>query len=599
MGYPNEKTFTQERDNLMKLLKKLWDLMNSPEYEKQFMIALPCIAVLISLLILSPQIKTFARIIRAGNTPAAHETLVTEADVQKADIMQQTQMPVPTPVQTAEPAPASTPTPTATPIVKSPAYLDAVSTERDLYIKLYDENNRQITSTDTHIKLHYPSGEAYVFGADSDGAFYIVDLDGGEYTVDMLEHECYETAASITRTVKEKVEYKPIEDLNEIIHINTLDELYTPEELQADMPVTLVPEVIETPPEAMGSDNMIYEERPVVDDMGNQTYTYNYHVGPNGYLLLKDGVTESNVLPVDEDNDGVIDYGISLVQPAPTADNPNPSAYYVSEVLINPDNTPVDKFHITATPITESQARRIGWQTIDGSVYYFDSEGNTVKGLKEIDGSLYYFNQFGVKASRLGIDVSFYNEQINWQAVKAQGVDFAIIRAGGRTWEKGLLYYDSMAQEYLSKAQAAGVKTGVYFYSTATTELEAVQEATLALEVVNGRSLDLPIFIDMEYSGMYPDGRADKLDMASRVAILNAFCQTIVNGGYQAGVYSGEYFYNDNIDFNSISQYNIWLANYSSDNKLPGYAHRYDMWQFTDSGQVNGINGGVDMNVIF
>lgn len=567
--------------------------MNSPEYEKHFMLALPCIAVLVSLLILSPQIKTITKIVKANHS--APQEVVQQESVPTAE-------PEPTPIQiiAAEPSPtpAATPEPTTTPIAKTPTRLDAFSTERDLYIKLYDENNRQITSTDTRIRLHYPSGESYVFSADSDGAFYIVDLEGGEYSVDMLEHERYETAASITRTVKAKVEYKPIEDLEAIVYVNTLEELYTPEELKADLPVTLVPEVIETPPEAVGT-GQIVEERPVVDDMGNQTYKYDYHVGPNGYLLLKDGVTESNVLPIDEDNDGVVDYGMSYVQPSPTAENPNPTGYYVSETLINTDNTPVEKYHITATPVTESATRRVGWQTIDGSVYYFDSNGNTVKGLKEIDGSLYYFNQFGVKAKQLGIDVSFYNEDINWQAVKAQGVDFAIIRVGGRTWEFGKLYYDSMAKEYLAEAQSAGLKIGVYFYSTAITELEAVQEATLALEVVNGRSLDLPVFIDMEYSGMYPDGRADKLDMASRVAVLNAFCQTIENGGYQAGVYSGEYFYNDNIDFNSISQYKIWLANYSSGNRLPGYANRYDMWQFTDSGKVNGINGGVDMNVIF
>ncbi|MBQ8901145.1 MAG: hypothetical protein IJY72_09320, partial [Akkermansia sp.] len=523
----------------------------------------------------SPQIKTFSRIMRANNEAPQQ---IVQAESPESTELIPTVPPQPEPVaHEPSPTPEVTPAPTPSPIIKTPTRLDAFSTERDLYIKLYDDNNRQITSTDTQIRLHYPSGESYVFAADSDGAFYIVDLDGGEYSVDMLEHERYETAASITRTVKEKVEYKPIEDLEAIVYVNTLEELYTPEELQAEMPVTLVPEVIETPPEAIGTGQII-EEKPVVDDLGNQTYTYTFNTGPNGYLLLKGTQTESAVLPVDENNDGIIDYGMTLIQPSPTADNPNPSPYYVSEALFNSDNTPVDKYDIIATPVTEAHTRRVGWQNIDGSQYYFDSEGSTVKGLKEIDGKLHYFNQFGVKANSLGVDVSFYNEDIDWNAVKAQGVDFAIIRVGGRTWELGKLYYDSMAKEYLAEAQAAGLKIGVYVYATATTELEAVQEATLALEVVNGRSLDYPIFIDMEYSGMYPDGRADKLDMASRVAVLNAFCQTIQNGGYQAGVYSGEYFYRDNIDFNSISQYTIWLANYSSDNRLPGYANRYDMW---------------------
>ena len=578
---------------MKKFFKKLWDIMNSPKYEKQFMVALPCIAILISLLILSPQIKTIYRMIKS------QEVRVQEVVSTEAPAISPAPTAIPIPIQTAEseatPAPTASPEPTPAP--KTATYLDAVSIQRDLYIKLYEENGRQIKDTDTKIRLNYPSGESYVFGADSDGGFYIVNLESGEYSVDMVEHERYETAESITRTVKAKVQYEQIKELDSIVHVNTLEELYAPEELEAELPVTLVPDVIETPPEAVGTDNVITEEKPVVDENGNQTYTYTFNLGPNGYILLKGTQTESETIPVDEDNDGIVDYGMTKV--TPDASNGSTVPYYVSETLFNADNTPVEKYDIIAVPVTETQSRRIGWQNIDGSMYYFDSEGNTVKGLMEIDGKLYYFNQFGVKASQLGIDVSFYNEDINWQAVKAYGIDYAIIRVGGRTWEQGKLYYDSKAEEYLRKAQAAGLKIGVYFYSTAINELEAVQEASLALEVVNGRSLDMPIYIDMEYSGMYPNARADKLDMATRSEVLTAFCKTIENSGYRAGVYSGEYFYRDNIDFNAISKYHIWLANYTNDNKLPTFSKRYDMWQFTDSGQVKGINCGVDMNVIF
>ena len=182
---------------------------------------------------------------------------------------------------------------------------------------------------------------------------------------------------------------------------------------------------------------------------------------------------------------------------------------------------------------------------------------------------------------------------MDWQAVADSGIKFVILRAGT---SKGM---DTTFEDNYAGAKAAGLKVGVYFYSTAIDELEAVQEASLALEVVNGRSLDYPIFIDMEYSGMNPDGRADQLTIAQRSQIINAFCQTIQNSGYQAGVYSGEYFYNSNIDFNAIRPYTVWLANYTNDNQLPGYANRYDIWQFTDSGQVRGITYGVDMNVIF
>lgn len=107
-------------------------------------------------------------------------------------------------------------------------------------------------------------------------------------------------------------------------------------------------------------------------------------------------------------------------------------------------------------------------------MYYYDSQGQKVTGLKKIDGRIYYFDQNGVRAQSVGIDVSFYNKDINWQAVKAQGIDFAIIRLGGRTWRTGELYDDSMTQEYLREARAAGLRIGAYFYSTAVNNVEAV-----------------------------------------------------------------------------------------------------------------------------
>ena len=93
---------------------------------------------------------------------------------------------------------------------------------------------------------------------------------------------------------------------------------------------------------------------------------------------------------------------------------------------------------------------------------------------------------------------------------------------------------------------------------------------------------------------------ADNLDRVQRAAIIRAFCETILNSSnYSAGVYSGEYFMKNNLDYSSFSQYIVWLASYTNDNKLPAFGSRYDIWQFTDRGVIDGINGYVDMNVIF
>ena len=231
--------------------------------------------------------------------------------------------------------------------------------------------------------------------------------------------------------------------------------------------------------------------------------------------------------------------------------------------------------------------------------FLYDDYGNPDSGLKNIDGRLYYFNQYGERAKALGIDVSLYNNGINWPAVKAQGIDFAIIRAGGRGWETGLIYDDERFRQNIDCARAAGLKIGVYFYSTAIGPAEAIHEANYVLDGLNGVPLDYPIFFDIEQSGEYPYGRADRLSKTMRRETANAFCSTVINKGYRAGIYSGQSFLNNHVEYDSLAQYYIWLANYTRYNRLPSFGERYDMWQFTDSGTVNGIRGKVDMNVIY
>ena len=267
---------------------------------------------------------------------------------------------------------------------------------------------------------------------------------------------------------------------------------------------------------------------------------------------------------------------------------------------------PFSAYKITATPATETVTTPVGWQTENGKTFYYDLNSNKVTGLKSIDGKLYYFDDSGVKASSLGIDVSYFNGEIDWNKVKAQGIDFAIIRVAGRTWGSGILFEDSNSYkqmenggEYLQQAKAAGLKVGVYVYSSAINANEAVEEASLALNILNGTALDLPVYIDMEYSGDYPNGRADKLSAQQRFEIVEAFCTTVKNGGYTPGVYAGQYYFESGaLNFSQVSKYNVWLASYTKDQKLPGFSG-YNMWQFTSAGTVNGISGNVDLNVIF
>ena len=239
------------------------------------------------------------------------------------------------------------------------------------------------------------------------------------------------------------------------------------------------------------------------------------------------------------------------------------------------------------------------WKTEAGKTYFIDSMGKPVTGFVRIEGKLYYFNEQGEKAAALGVDVSYYNGSIDWEKVKADGIDFVIIRTGGRGWSSGLVYEDSTAYNYILDAKRAGLDVGIYFYSTAISPEEAVTEARAVLARLNNTELEYPIYIDMEYSGQYPGGRADTLSKSERMEIARAFFSTVESSGYKAGIYSSQYYLNTAIDHWSLGSHSIWIANYIEGLTRPDFYGKYDIWQFTDKARISGIIGPVDMNILF
>ena len=236
-----------------------------------------------------------------------------------------------------------------------------------------------------------------------------------------------------------------------------------------------------------------------------------------------------------------------------------------------------------------------GWQTLDGKVYYFDANGNKVTGAQVIQGAQYSFDSNGVMVSSngiLGIDVSKWNGSIDWNAVKNSGVSYVIIRCGYRGSSQGSLIEDPKYRTNIQGATAAGLKVGVYFFTQAINEIEAVEEASMVLSLVKGYKLSYPIFLDVESSG----GRADGISKETRTAVCKAFCQTIKNSGYTAGVYANKTWFTSYIDASQLSAYRIWLAQYASQ---PTYTGRYDIWQYSSKGKVSGISGNVDMNLSY
>lgn len=196
-----------------------------------------------------------------------------------------------------------------------------------------------------------------------------------------------------------------------------------------------------------------------------------------------------------------------------------------------------------------------------------------------------------MSAAAFGIDVSKWNGEIDWKKVKEAGVEFAIIRCGYRGSKTGVLVEDPYFRRNLKGAKAAGVDVGIYFFTQAINENEAVEEASTVLTLLDGEQIDYPIFIDTEGSG----GRADSLDVETRTSVCTTFMRTIESAGkgYKAGVYASRNWFYKKVRDSEFTPYVIWVAEY---NDSPKYVGKYGMWQYTSSGSVDGISGRVDFD---
>ncbi len=236
-----------------------------------------------------------------------------------------------------------------------------------------------------------------------------------------------------------------------------------------------------------------------------------------------------------------------------------------------------------------------GWQTLNGNTFFFDKNGNKVTGEQVILGTKYKFSGDGVLLSgdgTFGIDVSKWNGTIDWSAVSHSGVHFAIIRAGFRGSTEGKLYEDSTFKTNVKNATSNGIKVGVYFFTQAVSEVEAVEEASMILGLVDGYNISYPIFLDVESGGAA--ARAENLNAAQRTAVIKAFCKTIANSGYSAGVYANKTWFTSKINTSELTAYKIWLAQYNTSVTYTG--SRYDMWQYSENGSINGIGTKVDLD---
>lgn len=196
--------------------------------------------------------------------------------------------------------------------------------------------------------------------------------------------------------------------------------------------------------------------------------------------------------------------------------------------------------------------------------------------------------------SSVAIDVSSNQGIIDWNAVKAAGVECAIIRLGYRTYGSGIIMTDEYAYYNLKEASKAGIRLGVYVFSQAVSVEEAVEEAQFALDMVQPFKLDLPIYYDTEEIN-YDTARTDALSGEEHTANAIAFCEYIKEAGYEPGIYGNQMWLCNKLNLYDLESYGIWLAKYE---KELNYPYEIEAWQYSSEGHVDGIGPVVDLDVI-
>ena len=244
------------------------------------------------------------------------------------------------------------------------------------------------------------------------------------------------------------------------------------------------------------------------------------------------------------------------------------------------DRTPDEQEEDPDDPEEPDSTESLPLNTYDPAGFY------TENGLRRYDSE----NMVGLA----GIDVSSYQQTIDWQQVKDAGVDFAMIRVGYRGYVSGKLDLDDCFLQNMEGAAQAGIPVGVYFFSQALNEEEAVEEAEYVLNWLRGYDIQYPVVFDWEE--VEAEARTDNMNMLMLTSCALAFCETIEKAGYTPAVYFNQVYGYQQLNLPSLRDYVFWLAEYE---ETPSFHIDFQMWQYTNQGSVPGIPGAVDLNIYF
>ncbi|MGN0666042.1 MAG: GH25 family lysozyme [Huintestinicola sp.] len=199
------------------------------------------------------------------------------------------------------------------------------------------------------------------------------------------------------------------------------------------------------------------------------------------------------------------------------------------------------------------------------------------------------------KITTAGIDVSYYQGSIDWDAVKASGIDYVMLRVGYRGYETGKISIDENFHRYAADAEAAGLAVGVYFFSQALTEAEAIEEAEAVLAEIDGYNVTYPVAFDWEVIGE-STARTAEISAEALTDCAYAFCNRVAEDGYIPMIYSTNKMALMKYDLSKLAGFDFWLAQYRDE---PTFPYEMQMWQYASDGSIDGIEGEVDLNMSF
>lgn len=203
--------------------------------------------------------------------------------------------------------------------------------------------------------------------------------------------------------------------------------------------------------------------------------------------------------------------------------------------------------------------------------------------------------QNGQQQARIGIDVSTYQGEIDWEKVADSGVEFAMIRCGYRGYSKGVIVPDKNFEQNIQGALDAGLEVGVYFFSQAMNTWEAREEAEFTLECIKEYDVTYPVAFDWETIGS-SDARTNGMKASEITNCAGVFCDVVKEAGYEPVIYFNQDLGYLGYELDLLKNYTFWLAEY---NEIPSFYYHFDLWQYTHKGTVPGIEGAVDMNLDF